>query len=75
VIWDTVLAAAAGAGYVAGARAGRERYDEIVDLATRTAEQPEVRRVAETVTTTVTDPERRAQVTGALLEKVRPNAG
>jgi hypothetical protein len=34
-----------GAGYVAGARAGRERYDEIVELATRTAEQPEVRRV------------------------------
>jgi hypothetical protein len=56
LLWDAVLATAAGAGYVAGARAGRERYDEIAGLATWTAEQPEVRRVAETVTTTVSDP-------------------
>jgi len=72
VIWDAVLAAAAGAGYVAGARAGRERYDVIAALAAETAERPEVRRVADTVTATVTDPERRAKATGALREMVRP---
>ncbi len=36
-----------GIGYVVGARAGRQRYDQIRDLATTVAEDPRVRDAAE----------------------------
>ena len=40
------LLAAAGVGYVLGARAGRHRYDQIADTARRVAGNPKVQRVA-----------------------------
>lgn len=38
-----------GAGYVLGAQAGRERYEQIVELATKTRQRPEVQHAAEAV--------------------------
>ena len=40
------LLAAAGAGYVLGARAGRQRYDQIAATARKVADNPKVQRVA-----------------------------
>jgi hypothetical protein len=40
------LLAAAGAGYVLGARAGRQRYDQIAGAARKVADDPRVQRVA-----------------------------
>ena len=40
------LLAAAGAGYVLGARAGRQRYDQIAATARKVAGNPQVQRVA-----------------------------
>jgi len=37
---------AAGAGYVLGARAGRQRYDQIAATARKVADNPKVQRVA-----------------------------
>lgn len=74
-LWDAVLVTAAGAGYVAGARAGRERYDEIAQWASRTAERPEVQRVVDSVAGTATDPQQPPRTTGAPLEAVGPQTG
>jgi hypothetical protein len=41
------LAAGGAAGYVLGAKAGRERYQEITESATRFTQRPEVRRATE----------------------------
>jgi hypothetical protein len=43
------------AGYIAGARAGRERYEQIVKLARQTAGNPAVRQAADTVGATATE--------------------
>ena len=40
------LLAAAAVGYVLGARAGRQRYDQIADTARKVAGNPKVQRVA-----------------------------
>ncbi len=40
------LLAAAGVGYVLGARAGRQRYDQIAPTARKVADNPKVQRVA-----------------------------
>ncbi len=41
-----LLLAAAGTGYVLGARAGRQRYDQIAATARKVADNPKVQRVA-----------------------------
>ncbi len=43
------------AGYVAGARAGRERYEQIKRLSQRAAENPVVRQAADTVGSKATE--------------------
>ncbi len=40
------LLAAAAAGYVLGARAGRQRYEQIASTARKVADNPKVQRVA-----------------------------
>ena len=40
------LLASFGAGYVLGARAGRQRYDQIAEAARKVADDPRVQRVA-----------------------------
>ena len=40
------LLAAAGVGYVLGARAGRQRYEQIAGAARKVADDPRVQRVA-----------------------------
>jgi hypothetical protein len=40
------LLVAAGAGYVLGARAGRQRYEQIAATARKVADNPKVQRVA-----------------------------
>ena len=40
------LLAAAGVGYVLGARAGRQRYDQIAATARKVADNPKVQRAA-----------------------------
>jgi|UPI0003C7F76B hypothetical protein len=42
----TTILAAAAAGYVLGARAGRERYEQIVDAAGRVKGNPQVQKAA-----------------------------
>jgi hypothetical protein len=42
-------------GYIAGARAGRERYEQIKRLGQRAAENPAVRQAADTVGATATE--------------------
>ena len=42
----TTILAAAAAGYVLGARAGRERYEQIVDAAGRVKGSPQVQKAA-----------------------------
>ncbi|MBA3233540.1 MAG: YtxH domain-containing protein [Propionibacteriales bacterium] len=44
-----LLVAAGAAGYVLGARAGRERYDAIVELSQRAWTNPKVQRAAQDV--------------------------
>ena len=60
----TVLVAglAGGIGYVLGARAGEERYEQITATASSLAARPEVQQA----TQAVTDPERRRQLLGRL---------
>jgi hypothetical protein len=43
------------AGYIAGARAGRERYEQIMKLGRRAVENPAVRQAADTVGSTATE--------------------
>lgn len=57
-----------GAGYVLGAQAGRERYEQIVALADRTRQRPEVQHVAEVVKEKAVDLETKAK--DAVEEKV-----
>ena len=66
-LWNTVVLGAAGGGYVLGAKAGRERYDELAQVAAAVAESPQV----QSATEAITDPERRAD----LLAEVQQQAG
>jgi hypothetical protein len=62
------FAAGFAAGYVVGARAGRERYDQIVKLARQAAEHPAVQQAAGTVQAQATGLAQK--VGGQLQEKV-----
>ena len=42
-------------GFIAGARAGRERYDQIVKYSRQVAEHPAVQKATSTVTTKATE--------------------
>ena len=68
---------AGGIGYVLGARAGRERYDQIAKMATRVKEDPRVQDAAHQAAETAKAqaPVVKDKVTsaaGAAAEKVRP---
>jgi hypothetical protein len=54
------------AGYVLGARAGRERYQQLKQQATRLAERPQVKQVTQRVA---------EAATGKLQQNPRANAG
>ncbi len=47
------LAIGTGVGYVLGAKAGRERYEQIVEAARRLTEQPQVKRIVDQAPATV----------------------
>lgn len=66
-LWNLVLLGAGGGGYVLGAKAGRQRYDELSQVAGAVAESPQV----QSATEALTDPERRAD----LLAEVQQQAG
>ena len=66
-LWNTVVLGAAGGGYVLGAKAGRQRYDELAQVASAVAESPKV----QSATEALSDPERRAD----LLAEVQQQAG
>ena len=57
-VWDLVVLSTAGGGYVLGAKAGRERYDELSQVATAVAASPQV----QSATAAVKDPERRSDL-------------
>lgn len=57
-LWNTVVLGAAGGGYVLGAKAGRQRYDELAQVASAVAGSPKV----QSATEAVTDPERRSDL-------------
>jgi hypothetical protein len=65
-LWNLVVLGAGGGGYVLGAKAGRQRYDELSQVASAVAESPQV----QSVTEAVTDPQRRAD----LLAEVQQQA-
>lgn len=55
-----------GAGYVLGAKAGRERFEQIVATATLVSERPEVRKVTDPVVAFfTTEPGQHASTTGS----------
>ena len=58
-LWDLATLGAGGTGYVLGARAGRERYEQINQQAASLAASPQVETVIAKV---VTDPARREKV-------------
>jgi hypothetical protein len=66
-LWNTVVLSAAGGGYVLGAKAGRERYDELSQVASAVAGSPKV----QSATEALSDPERRTD----LLLEVQQQAG
>lgn len=53
--YKTMFLAGAAVGFVAGARAGRERYDQMVKLGRQVSEHPTVQKVTQTVTTKTTE--------------------
>ncbi len=68
-LWDLATLGAGGTGYLLGARAGRERYDQINQQAASLAASPQVETVISKV---VTDPARRDKV---LATVQRPSEG
>jgi hypothetical protein len=70
-VWELVLASAAAGGYVLGARAGRERYEEITDVASAVASRPEV----QSATEVVRDPQKRQQALASLRERTASLTG
>lgn len=78
------LLAAAGVGYVLGARAGRGRYDQIAGLATKVRNDPRVQDAAHQAAETakaqapvVKDKVTAAagSVAGTVADKVKPSSG
>ncbi|WP_206062779.1 hypothetical protein [Nocardioides piscis] len=74
-----VLLAAGGIGYVLGARAGRERYDQIAGVATKVKNDPRVQDAAHQATETAKSqaPVVKDKVTsaaGAAADKVKPSS-
>jgi hypothetical protein len=63
-------------GFLAGARAGRERYEQIMKLARQTAENPRVKQATQTVTVKTTEFSKTAaaRVPG-LVKKATTSAG
>ena len=70
-LWDLVLLSAAGGGYVLGARAGRERYEEITDATSAVASSPQV----QSLTETVKDPQKRSQLVSTVRAQVAALTG
>ena len=72
------LAIGAATGYVLGTKAGRERYEQIVDAAKQLGERPEVKRIVEqapgAIETKVSQvADKAADKVGQAREKVAPN--
>jgi hypothetical protein len=67
------LLVVAGAGYVLGSRAGRERYEQIKTQATKTWNNPKVQDAAETVQTQAKHAA--ADVKDKVAEKVSSTGG
>ena len=65
------LLVVAGAGYVLGSRAGRERYEQIKNQATKTWNNPKVQDAADTVQTQAK--QAAGDVKGKVAEKVSSN--
>jgi len=53
--YRAMFAAGFAVGYVVGARAGRERYDQIVKISRQVAGHPAVQKATQTVTTKTTE--------------------
>lgn len=69
------MAVGFAAGYVLGARAGKERYQQINEAATRLRERPEVKRVTEQASEKVSAATQRATTAAsAKVEQVRNQA-
>ena len=66
-----VVLGAAGGGYVLGAKAGRQRYDELAQVASAVAESPKV----QSATEAVTDPERRSDLLLEVQQQVSSLVG
>ncbi len=49
-LWDLARVSVFGAGYLLGARAGRQRYDQILELANKFAQHPQVEAASQSVT-------------------------
>lgn len=58
-----------GSGYVLGTKAGQERYEQIVKLVAKANENPQVHKVAETVTT------KGGQVVGGATHLIKDKVG
>lgn len=75
-----VLLAAGGIGYILGARAGRDRYDQIAGLATKVRNDPHVQDAAHRAADTAKAqaPVVKDKVTaaaGTVADKVKPSGG
>lgn len=79
-----LLLAAGGIGYVLGARAGRDRYDQIAGLATKVKNDPHVQdaahRAADTAKATAKAQapvvkDKVASAAGTVADKVKPSGG
>jgi hypothetical protein len=63
-------------GFIVGARAGRERYEQIVKLARRTAENPKVRQATQTVADKATEYSKMAAARApGLVKQAKKSAG
>lgn len=74
-----LLLAVAGVGYILGARAGRERYDQIARLATKVKEDPRVQDAAATAAETAKTQapvvkDKVVAAAGTVADKVQPSA-
>ena len=69
------LAVGLAAGYVLGARAGRERYERLVEMARQVADRPEVQQLTGKVRTGVgAGMDKAASAAGERLERARTSA-
>ena len=75
-----MLLAAGGIGYVLGARAGRDRYDQIAGLATKVKNDPHVQDAASRAADTAKAQapvvkDKVASAAGTVADKVKPSGG